>query len=108
MAGAFLINQINGISMSGVEFTHITEAIRDLLKNQSQESLEAAYRPMDEGGMDFVSLKALDRKQFAAFYDAACKAYGNEQRKSLDSPFKISWQNLLDCLATDPRLEKNI
>lgn len=106
MAGAILINEVDGVSMSGVEFGHITQAIRSLLQRQSPDILEEVYRPLDEGGMEFVSLKALDRKAFAVFFEAARRAYGVEQSENPDSPFKGAWREFLERLLADSRFGK--
>lgn len=95
MTGAFLIIQTNGMSMSGVEFTHIVEALRRSLKDQSQESLEAAYRSMDESGMDFVSLESLDRNGSRHFTMQHAKRMttnrANPQARRLKNLGKIYW-----------------
>ena len=104
MAGAILVNDIDGVSMSGVEFDHIAEAIREPLKKLNQRAMENTYRSLDEEGMEFISLEHLDGDAFKNFFDAASGAYEREKKERPDSPFKNAWSELLRLLLADPRL----
>lgn len=91
------------MSMSGMAFIHIAEAIRSFLRIEDIGTLRDIYRPLDEGGLDFISLDFLEKNDFESFFYAAHMAFDEEQRQYPESQFKQVWNELFERLSADPR-----
>ena len=81
-------------------------SLRSFLHSQDINIQEEVYGPLDEGGMDFISLQSLSKEGFSVFYDATRRAYDNELSESPDSHFKSSWNELLSSLLSDSRCSR--
>ena len=103
MAGTILINDTISVAMSGVEFEHVVEAIRPFLSAKNSAIVDEAYNPLDEGGMDFISVETLNIEDFNVFCDAALSAFGDEMTKNSITEFQSVWNEVLSNLNSDPR-----
>jgi hypothetical protein len=99
MAGAFVIAEGKALSMSGVDFEYLVQAIRGAFLDDEEKIKTEIYRPLDEGGMDFISLREQDNSCFKVFFRATerafCKASGVNR--------KCLWDELITLLKSDPR-----
>jgi hypothetical protein len=67
----------------------------------------AAYEPLDEGGMTFISLEALDGESYRCFVEATKRA---ESKASTDASFpkrSALWRQLYDMLLVDVRMSES-
>lgn len=103
MAGAIIIADKRGVSMSGLAFQHIIGAIRPIIRARDEPLAEQIWEPIDEGGMDFVSLEFLDRDSYRVFCESVRDASERDLKANPDSVFRSTWGELLDSLSTDPR-----
>ncbi len=115
MAGYIHITDDIGLSMSSISFNAIVEFPRKFFDSNSKEVEVEIYEPIDEGGMNFISLAEQDIEGFMVFYQAINLAY-EESRKlgycgNLDKQFfemvMNTWKELLDLLKADPRFTMN-
>jgi hypothetical protein len=67
MAGAVIVSEDSGVSMSSVIFDHIIEKIRDEFSDEEAVQLLPVFYPYDEEGMMFISLKGANVTDFNAF-----------------------------------------
>ena len=94
----------NGFATSTVDFDYLAERIRAELMSKDPSVLTAAYEPLDDGGMTFLSLEALDGESYRIFVEATIQA---ELKVSTDASFSARselWRQLYDMLQTDARL----
>lgn len=103
MAGAILIGEKTGVSMSGVEFDHLVEAIRPFFATNSSAIVDEVYSPVDEGGMDFISVQSLSPDAFNSFRSAVLAAFKDELKRNPNSQFQNVWNEVLTKLDSDPR-----
>jgi hypothetical protein len=99
MAGAIVIAEGKALSMSGVDFEYLVEAIRGAFLDDEENFRTEIYRPLDEGGMDFISLRKQDKSGFNAFFRATQGA--SSKVSGVDR--KCLWDELITMLKSDPR-----
>jgi hypothetical protein len=104
MGGTILVSKGNGFATSTVDFDYLTERIRAELMWKDPSVLTAAYEPLDDGGMTFISLEALDDESYRIFVEATKQA---ELKASTDASFStrsVLWRPLREMLQRDARL----
>lgn len=104
MGGTILVSKGRGFATSTVDFDYLVERIRAELMPKHPSVVIAAYEPLDEGGMTFISLEALDRESYCFFVEAITKA---EVKASTDVSYpkrSTLWRQLSDILRQDVRL----
>ncbi|GGY53678.1 hypothetical protein [Pseudoduganella albidiflava] len=107
MAGAILVTEKNGVSLSSIDFDYIIEKIRPNFNDSEKDVREEIYSPVDDGGMSFISLVEQCAERFNAFVRAASIAYENEIKEQPFSARRNSWDELLTALRSDPRYGKS-
>lgn len=105
MAGAIIVSESAGVSLNGLEFAHIIDAIRPILSVHDNSLVNQIWEPVDEGGMDFISVESLNVAGYQAFYESAREANARELQTNPASPFKRAWGELLETLSADPRTQ---
>ncbi len=104
MGGTILVSKGNGFPTSTVDFDYLAGRIRAELMTKHPSVLTAAYEPVDDGGMTFLSLEALDGVSYCIFVEATEQA---ELKASTDASFSTRstlWRQLLDMLQRDARM----
>jgi hypothetical protein len=104
MGGTILVSKGNGFATSTVDFDYLAERIRAELLSKHPLVLAAAYAPLDDGGMTFLSLDAFDSEFYCIFVEATKQA---ELKASTDASFSTRsalWRQLYDILEGDERL----
>lgn len=104
MGGTILISKGNGFATNAVDFDYLAERIRAELMSKDPSVLTAVYEPLDDGGMTFLSLEALDGASYRIFVEATIQA---ELKASTDASFfawSELWRQFHDMLQTDARL----
>lgn len=110
MAGFIHISSGAGLSISTLSFNRIVEHTRKLLVTDNS-CLQKIYEPLDEGGLNMISLEEQDKSGFHTFYKATKLAFfeyeeGLDQFKKEDSRYEStyqSWDELLKMLKQDNR-----
>ena len=102
MAGAFLISENVGVSMSSVAFDHIIEKVRGEFSNDEFIQLMCAFLPYDEEGMMFVDLRGVSDCEFDTFYRATMRAMPKDISQNKFSPTN-EWGELHQKLSSDQR-----
>ena len=110
MAGYIHISSETGLSISTLSFVRIVEHTRNLLENDNC-CPQKIYEPLDEGGLNIISLEEQDKEGFHTFYNATKLAFfeykkGINQFKKEDSRYEStyqSWDELLKMLRQDNR-----
>ncbi|NIA55064.1 hypothetical protein HAV22_15615 [Massilia sp. TW-1] len=104
MGGTILVSKGYGFATSTVDFDYLAERIRAELASKHPSVAKAAYEPLDDGGMTFLSLEALDGESFRDFLEATKQA---EAKASTDASYperSALWRQLSDVLCKDTRL----
>lgn len=104
MGGTILVSKGNGFATKTVDFDYLAERIRAELMSTYPSVLTVAFEPLDEGGMTFLSLEALDDEAYRIFVEATKQA---ELKASTDASFSTRsalWRQLHDMLQRDARL----
>lgn len=108
MASAILISENSGFSISGVEFDYLVESIRKILTIKNRTLLNNIFQPLDEGGMDFISIESLSKTEFNEFHEAVILAYKGQIENSLNIKLHTTWKELLSKLEMDNRYRNSI
>jgi len=74
MAGYIHISSGIGISISTLSFDRIVESTRKLLGNDNSY-IQKIYEPLDEGGLNMISLEEQEKEGFYTFYNATELAF---------------------------------
>lgn len=105
MGGTILVSKGNGFATNTVDFDYLAERIRAELKTKHPSVLTAAYEPLDDGGMTFLSLEALDGESYRFFVEAAKRAELIASTNASFSTRSKLWRQLHDMLQGDARLK---
>lgn len=111
MAGFIHIKNEDGLSVGSVGFNAITEFTRAYFGESDKEYISEIYSPLDEGGMDMISLNAQGVEGFNAYYLGIRNAYDDCIQKGKcgelgEQYFDMvmeSWKELIDLLESDER-----
>lgn len=114
MAGFIHIKDDNGFSVNSIAFNAIVEFSRKFFSEVEKKLVRDIYSPVDEGGMDMVSLDEENEDGFNTFYRGVKKAYDNciisGKCGSLDPQYftgvMSAWRELLELLEKDERFVK--
>jgi hypothetical protein len=110
MAGFIHLSIGIGFPISSRTFDVIVEKTREYL-GINNYYVQKIYEPLDEGGLDIISLEEQDKEEFNTFYNATvlamekykcCKNISAEDLIEQDLIYK-SWKELLDLLRKDKR-----
>lgn len=104
MGGTILVSKGYGVATSTADFDYLAERIRAELTSKHPSVAKAAYEPLDEGGLTFLSLEPLDGESFRIFLEATKQA---EAKASTDASYpkqSALWHQLSDVLKKDARL----
>jgi hypothetical protein len=102
MAGAVIVSEESGVSISSVIFDHIVEKIRDEFSDAEAVQLLPVFYPYDEEGMMFISLKGASVAEFNAFVGAAGRAKEKDLASNSQAPIE-AWAELHETLQNDLR-----
>jgi len=111
MAGFIHIKDNTGFPVNSVAFNAIVEFSRGFFNEEDRYLVREVYSPIDEGGMDMVSLDEEGREGFNAFYRGIKAAYdscyesgrcGDLEMQYFSSVME-SWEELLGLLESDKR-----
>ena len=113
MAGFIQIKDEYGIALNSVTFNAIAEYPRNFFNFEEKKLIEEIYSPLDEGGMDMISLDGEAVESFNAYYSGIfrafeyCKAQNKCGELGADNFGSVmsSWNELLEALRRDPRFE---
>ena len=103
MAGAILISDGVGVSMSSVAFDHILEETRKKFAESEAGTIENIYRPYDHEGMMFIDLENISQAEFNLFCRATELARAEDLALNLSSSPQVDWNELCEELAKDVR-----
>ena len=114
MAGFIHISGDEGLPVNSITFNAIVEFSRNYFSGKDRELVREVYSPIDEGGMDMVSLDGEGKDEFNAFYRGVKAAYDDCRMKGrcgeLDSQYYStvmeSWKELILMLERDDRSVK--
>ena len=114
MAGFIQIRESKGLSVGSLTFNAISEISRSYFSDRDQQYISEIYSPLDEGGMDMLSLEDQGEQGFNAFYRGIKSAYDEciHKRRCGDlgeQYFELvmqSWKELIQLLEEDERFEK--
>jgi hypothetical protein len=114
MAGLIHFSVGVGFPISSRSFNEIVERTREYLLDNNYYA-QKIYEPLDEGGLDIVSLEEQGEEGFNAFYMAtllAMEKYKQEKKLSEEDLIKgdlvyVSWGQLLELLRQDIRYIPN-
>ncbi|MFC0133259.1 hypothetical protein CR105_06830 [Massilia eurypsychrophila] len=104
MGGTILVSKGNGFATSTVDYDYFAERIRAELMSKHPTVLTAAYEPLDDGGMMFISLEALDGESYRIFVEATKQAALKAATDASFSTRSALWRQLHDMLQRDARL----
>ncbi len=104
MGGTILVSKGNGFATNTVDFDYLAERIRAELMTKHPLVLTAAYEPLDDGGMTFLSLEALDGESYRIFVEATKQAEFKASTNASFSTRATLWRQLHDMLQRDARL----
>jgi hypothetical protein len=107
MGGSILVSKGLGFATSTVNFDYLTERIRIELMSICPSVAIAAYEPVDEGEMPFISLEALDGKAYRCFVEATKIAEGKASSNPSFHERSVLWRQLLELLHKDARLSES-
>jgi hypothetical protein len=110
MAGFIHLSIGVGFPISSRTFNVIVEKTREYLGNNNCYT-QKIYEPLDEGGLDIISLEEQEEEGFNAFYNAtvlAMEQYKFDTKMSSEYLLKEdliykSWKELLDLIIKDNR-----
>ena len=103
MAGAVLISDGVGVSMSSVAFDHILEETKKRFTESEKGIVENIYRPYDHEGMMFIDLQDISQNEFNLFCRATELARAEDLSRNLNSSPQVDWNELCEKLAKDVR-----
>lgn len=111
MAGFIHIKGDSGLSVGSITFNAIAEFTRSYFDENDRSYIKEIYSPLDEGGMDMVSLNDQGVEGFNAYYRGIKKAYDEciQKRKCGELGEKYfdmvmdSWKELIELLESDKR-----
>lgn len=111
MAGFIHIKDEKGLSVGSIAFNAIAEFTRPYFKEADKKHIQEIYSPIDEGGMDMISLAEQDTQGFNAYYNGIHEAYNDCIRSKKcgdlgDQYFYMvmdSWKELIELLEKDER-----
>lgn len=114
MAGFIHIKNDTGLPINSVAFNAIVEFSRIFFSEIEENLVRNIYAPIDEGGMNMISLDEEGKEEFNAFYNGIKRAYDscNDSGKcgNLDNQYfsgaMQSWRELLELLENDTRYAK--
>ena len=111
MAGFIHIKDDAGFPVNSIAFNAIVEFSRQFFSEKDKELVRDIYSPVDEGGMNMVSLDEEGKDSFNAFYRGIKKAYDScdergkcgELEAQYFSSVMEAWKELLELLEGDER-----
>ena len=103
MAGSILISQNVRRPVSSRQFDYLVQYLRESFAHGSEAVRDEVFRPCDEGGMDFISAKALTASDFAVFSAALDRAREAAGRQPTFSAHTQIWDDLREMVRSDPR-----
>ncbi|WP_157015899.1 hypothetical protein [Pseudomonas batumici] len=114
LAGTIFVKEGVGIPLSSVAFNAVVEFSRPFFEGGDGAYLKEIYAPLDEGGMDMISISEQGVEGFNAYYKGARKAYdqclregrcGGLGKQYFDMVFD-AWRELIELLEADERFLK--
>jgi hypothetical protein len=108
MSGSILIRDKGSISLGSSIFDYLIEKIRASFHKDEEKYKNEIYRPFDEGGMPFISVKDQNIEGFFAFCRATERAYGEASKERSFPTYETVWRNLLDLLKSDSRYRESM
>lgn len=107
MAGAILVADKKGVSLSSVDFDYILEKTRTFFRDTEAAVRDEIFCPIDEGGMSFISMKDQGGEGFKAFLRATTLAFEQENKESPRSVHRAAWESLVQALQSDARASES-
>lgn len=106
MAKAILVSQGVTIPLSTFGFFYLIDKIRKEFLPEQVATADNIFRPHDEEGMPFISLKEVGVEGFRVFVSAAQRANFAAQKDDNYSELQKIWTELFDFLSEDARFLK--
>ena len=103
MGGSVIISSGVGVAMCSFDFDDIVERIRSELDAEGLVITKRIYEPLDDEGMDFISLRETDDTAFAYFVRAARRARVLAEARESYPRRRDAWEELIMKLEADPR-----
>ena len=103
MSGSVIISADLGVAMRSSDFDDIVERIRSEFGAEEMPIVEGIYAPLDDEGMDFISLRQVNGAAFACFVRAAERARVLAEARESFPMRRDAWEELFMKLAADPR-----
>ena len=113
MAGFIHINDKDGLSLGRISFNAIVEFTRPFFPKETKKTLEEIYDPVDNGGLDIITLVGQGEEAFNNYYKGIYKAYEtclkDKHCGELDSQYYEmvmgSFKDLINLLEIDERFK---
>lgn len=106
MGGTILIAPSVAVAMRSMDFDDIVERIRSELDAEGLVITKRIYEPLDDEGMDFISLWDADDTIFARFVRAADRARVLAEVRECYPWRREAWEELFMKLEADPRFPR--
>ncbi len=106
MAGSIIVSKELRFPVSSLQFDYLAERIRAGFDFEGQAYLKEIYSPMDEGGMDFISVKNENEAAFKSFVLAVLKAKEAASTEDSYATFGGLWEGLLAKIRLDERYRR--
>lgn len=103
MAKAIIVSQGVVVSLSTFGFFYLTDKIRKEFLPEQAAIVENIFKPHDEEGMPFISLKDVGVEEFGAFVEAAKRADFVAKKDDNYNELEKLWTELFDYLSEDDR-----
>jgi len=103
MAGMIFISRELRVAVSTQQLGYLVERIRDAFSAEDLPYLLAIYSPMDDEGMNFISVENEDENGLKAFFKAVVRAKARAGTESNFGVYVPLWQNLLAKIRMDSR-----
>ncbi|CAN7223373.1 hypothetical protein [Rhizobacter sp. LjRoot28] len=93
------------ISLNSVYFDYLIDHLRRAMLSSDVAVSNHVFRLMDEGGLDIISAKELDRESFMTFLHAVTRAAAASKENPEHARLGPVWDELKTKIGADPRAD---
>jgi hypothetical protein len=103
MAGSIFVSKELRLPVSTMQFDYLVKHIADAFLPEEQGIRAEVFQPLEEGGMDFISAKALSASAFGKFSAAVERAHQSARLEKEFPVYQQLWNELLERVHADTR-----
>jgi hypothetical protein len=103
MAGSIFISKELRLPVSTRQFDYLVKHLADAFLSEEQNIREQVFRPLEEGGMDFITAEGLSESEFGRFCAAVDRANRHAHSEKEFPVYQQLWDELLKRIHADIR-----